>query len=79
MKRIKYISYYDTLDSTVKRNYVLAASNKMDYIISALNKSDVAVDVISFSGCISDKFCYDRGGLKRNKYYQVLFFLWSNN
>lgn len=74
MKRIKYISYYDTLDSTVKRNYVLAASNKMDYIISALNKSDVAVDVISFSGCISDKFCYDRGGLKNKGINTIKYF-----
>lgn len=74
MKRIKYISYYDTLDSTVKRNYVLAASNKMDYIISALNKSDVAVDVISFSGCISDKFCFDRGGLKNKGINTIKYF-----
>lgn len=74
MKRIKYISYYDTLDSTVKRNYVLAASNKMDYIISALNKSKVAVDVISFSGCISDKFCFDRGGLKNKGINTIKYF-----
>ena len=64
MKRIKYISYYDTLDSTVKRNYVLAASNKMDYIISVINKCGVAVDVISFSGCLSDKLFFDNGGVK---------------
>lgn len=64
MKRIKYISYYDTLDSSIKRNYVLAASNKMDYIISTLNKCGIAVDIISFSGCLSDRFYFDRGGLK---------------
>lgn len=62
MKRIKYIAYYDRLDSKIKRNFILSASNKIDYIISVLNKNGVAVDIISFSGCVSDSIVLDPGG-----------------
>lgn len=63
MKRIKYIAYYDRVESVVNRNYVLSAVNKIDYIISRLNKNDISVDVVSFSGCLYDYFYFDRGGV----------------
>ena len=64
MKRIKYISYYDRVDAPISRNYTVSAINKMNYIISSLNKVGIYVDIVSMSGCICDKFYYDKGGLQ---------------
>ena len=54
-KRIKYICYYDKQNAKIKRNYVLAATNKLDYIFSALNAIGIGVDIISCSGCVELK------------------------
>ncbi len=57
-KRIKYICYYDKQNAKIKRNYVLAATNKLDYIFSALNAIGIGVDIISCSGCVELKWVY---------------------
>lgn len=62
--RIKYICYYDKIDSSISRNYVLAATNKIDYIISALNRCNVGVDIVSVSCCIENKWIYVPGQLQ---------------
>lgn len=59
-KRIKYICYYDKQDAKIKRNYVLAATNKLDYIFKALNAKGIGVDIVSCSGCIETKWVYSR-------------------
>lgn len=58
-KRIKYICFYDTLDSPENRGYSMAAINKLDYIFSSLNRNDIGVDIISMAGAVGNTFrCY---------------------
>lgn len=58
MKRMKYICYYDRLDSKIKRNYVLSATNKIDYIVSVLNRIGYGVDLVSLSECTEKNFVF---------------------
>lgn len=46
-KEIKYIGFYDSINSTHKRNDCISATTKMDYIMSAIVKNDRKVKVIS--------------------------------
>lgn len=55
-KSIKYIYFFDTQDSEVKRNYVTSACNKIEYIARAISSHDRDVDIISMSEVIEDKF-----------------------
>jgi len=57
-KRIKYLCYYDKQDVKIRRNYVLAATNKLDYIFRALNEKGIGVDIVSCSGCAETKWIY---------------------
>ena len=57
-KRVKYICYYDKQNAKVKRNYVLAATNKLDYIFRTLNEKGIGVDIVSCSGCTESKWIY---------------------
>lgn len=53
---IKYIAYFDTHDSMIKRNYVTSAKNKVEYIAKALASIDYNVEIYSNSAVIEDKF-----------------------
>jgi hypothetical protein len=53
-KRIKYICYYDTIDSSEERGYSMAAINKLNYIFSTLNSNGIGIDIISMSGATGD-------------------------
>ena len=46
---IKYIAYFDTQDSKVKRNYVTSASNKVEYIAKAIASLGRQVEIHSIS------------------------------
>lgn len=61
MKQIKYITYYDLINSKVKRNYALSSVNKVDYIIDTLVKLGYSVDIISASGVVEAEIKYHKG------------------
>lgn len=63
--RIKYICYYDTHDSTCKRNYVLSATNKLEYIWEVMSRMGYIVDVVSVSNCVETKFQYTPGNTRK--------------
>lgn len=48
-EKIIYISFFDTQDSVVKRNYVTSASNKIEYITKAMVSIGKEVDIVSVS------------------------------
>ncbi len=53
---IKYISFFDLPDSTIKRNYVVSCSNKMAYIAKAIAETGNPVEIVSVSAVTEDKF-----------------------
>lgn len=53
-KTIKYIGFYDKLDSNAPRNCCLSAVNKMNYIIDCFNDIGVEVTVVSPSWFTTD-------------------------
>ena len=55
-KRVKYISYFDTHDSAIRRNYMTSAANKLKYIADCLAYIGYQVDIVSMSEVIEDKF-----------------------
>jgi hypothetical protein len=55
-KTIKYISFFDTQDSVVKRNYVTSASNKIEYIAKAIVSIGKEVDIVSISQVQEERF-----------------------
>lgn len=55
-KTIKYISYFDTQDSVIARNYVTSAANKLEYIARSLSYLGYKVDIVSMSEVIEEKF-----------------------
>ena len=56
--KIKYITYFDTQDSKVKRNYVTSASNKVEYIAKTIAALGHQVEIHSVSMVTEDKFNY---------------------
>lgn len=54
--KIKYITYFDTQDSKVKRNYVTSASNKVEYIAKTIAALGHQVEIHSVSMVTEDKF-----------------------
>lgn len=58
MRRVKLICCYDTLDASVKRQFVLSATTKLDYIISVLNRLGYGVDIISAAVAEGGRFGY---------------------
>lgn len=46
---IKYISFFDTQDSSIKRNYVTSATNKIEYIAKTIASLGKKVEIISIS------------------------------
>lgn len=55
-KSIKYISFFDTQDSLVKRNYVTSAANKIEYIAKTIASLGKNVEIISMSQVQEDRF-----------------------
>lgn len=55
-KSIKYISFFDTQDSQVKRNYVTSAANKIEYIAKTIASLGKNVEIISMSQVQEDRF-----------------------
>lgn len=53
---IKYIAFFDTQDSAVKRNYVTSASNKLEYIARAIASTSRDVEIVSMSQVQEEKF-----------------------
>ena len=47
LKNIKYIGFYDLLDSKCKRSGSLVAINKMNYIANSISNLGVNVSIIS--------------------------------
>lgn len=80
-KRIKYISYFDTQDSEVKRNYITSATNKMLSICDALNDIGYNVNIISMSEVTESKFKFYRASTKKlnNHLTLKLFSSWGGN
>ena len=64
MKPIKYIAYFDTHDSSIKRNYVASASNKLEYIAKAIASNGRDVEIVSVSEVVEDKFALYKGERK---------------
>lgn len=53
---IKYIAYFDTQDSDVKRNFVTSASNKLEYIAKSIASLGKKVEIISMSQVQEQEF-----------------------
>ena len=53
---LKYISYYDTQDSNIRRNYVTSCTNKMEYIARTIASTGRNVEIISASEVTEPKF-----------------------
>lgn len=54
MKNIKYVGFYDLLDSKCKRSGSLAAINKMNYIANSISNLGVNVSIISPSWILEE-------------------------
>lgn len=74
-KEVKYISYYDTADSPVRRNYVTSASSKMESICEAINECGYDVKIISMSEVTEDKCKFYKGSTRQvNNHLKVKHF-----
>lgn len=62
---IKYIAYFDTQDSDIKRNYVTSASNKLEYIAKSIASFEEQVEIISMSQVQDLKFKYYKSERKQ--------------
>lgn len=54
-KPIKYIAFFDTQDSLVKRNYVTSAVNKLEYIAKVIASNGYEVEIISVSEVVENQ------------------------
>ena len=57
MKKIFYMSYYNSTNSSERRNAVLSSVNKMNYICEALENNGYNTEIVSASGATEKKFC----------------------
>lgn len=57
MKKIFYMAYYNSTNSSEKRNAVLSSVNKMNYICEALENNGYNTEIVSASGATEKKFC----------------------
>lgn len=55
-KSIKYVAFFDTQDSLVKRNYVMSAVNKLSYITKVISSIGYEIEIISVSEVIEKQF-----------------------
>ena len=81
MSPIKYVSFFDTQDSEIRRNYVTSASNKMEYIAKTIADTGHSVEIISMSEVIEEKFQVYKSETKTlsNKISIKLPFSWGGN
>lgn len=57
MKKIFYMAYYNSTNSSERRNAVLSSVNKMNYICEALENNGYNTEIVSASGAVEKKFC----------------------
>ncbi len=57
MKKIFYMAYYNSTNSSERRNTVLSSVNKMNYICEALENNGYNTEIVSASGATEKKFC----------------------
>lgn len=57
MKKILYMAYYNSTNSSERRNAVLSSVNKMNYICEALENNGYNTEIVSASGATEKKFC----------------------
>lgn len=57
MKKIFYMAYYNSTNSSERRNAVLSSVNKMNYICEALENNGYNTEIVSASGATEKKFC----------------------
>ena len=57
MKKIFYMAYYNSTNSSERRNAVLSSVNKMNYICEALENNGYNTEIVSASGTTEKKFC----------------------
>uniref|UniRef100_UPI003FEE614D glycosyltransferase n=1 Tax=Candidatus Fimenecus sp. TaxID=3022888 RepID=UPI003FEE614D len=57
MKKISYMAYYNSTNSSERRNAVLSSVNKMNYICEALENNGYNTEIVSASGTTEKKFC----------------------
>lgn len=56
MKKIFYMAYYNSTNSSERRNAVLSSVNKMNYICEALEHNGYNTEIVSASGATEKKF-----------------------
>ena len=57
MEKIFYMAYYNSTNSSERRNAVLSSGNKMNYICEALENNGYNTEIVSASGTTEKKFC----------------------
>ena len=57
MKKIFYMAYYNSTNSSERRNAVLSSVNKMNYICEALENNGYNTEIVPASGATEKKFC----------------------
>lgn len=57
MRKIFYMAYYNSTNSSERRNAVLSSVNKMNYICEALENNGYNTEIVSASGATEKKFC----------------------
>lgn len=57
MEKIFYMAYYNSTNSSERRNAVLSSVNKMNYICEALENNGYNTEIVSASGAVEKKFC----------------------
>lgn len=57
MEKIFYMAYYNSTNSSERRNAVLSSVNKMNYICEALENNGYNTEIVSASGATEKKFC----------------------
>ena len=57
MKKISYMAYYNSTNSSERRNAVLSSVNKMNYICEVLENNGYNTEIVSASGATEKKFC----------------------
>ena len=57
MEKIFYMAYYNSTNSSERRNAVLSSVNKMNYICEVLENNGYNTEIVSASGATEKKFC----------------------
>lgn len=73
MKKIFYMAYYNSTNSSERRNAVLSSVNKMNYICEALENNGYNTEIVSASGAVEKKFCKSKKVKLTNKTTLKLF------